>query len=48
MDENTKASVQAHLISIGRSDAIVEKIVSRISFEPGVTAVSWKISPSVV
>lgn len=42
--DNTKASVEAQLISSGRSDSAVEKIVSRISFEPGVSAVSWKIS----
>jgi putative Mg2+ transporter-C (MgtC) family protein len=43
--DSTKASVEAQLINAGRADAIVEKIVSRLSFEPGVSAVSWKIAP---
>lgn len=46
--DNTKASVEAQLTSIGRSDDIVEKIVSRLSFEPGVSAVSWRISSGAV
>lgn len=46
--DNTKASVEAQLTSVGRSDDVVEKIVSRLSFEPGVSAVSWKIAPAVV
>ena len=47
-DDQTKVNVEASLVSMGRTDAIVEKIVSRISLESGVTAVSWKIVPQEI
>lgn len=46
LENQTKVVVEAHLLSIlGRTDSTVEKIVSRVSLETGVTAVSWEIIP---
>ncbi|HWR38081.1 MAG TPA: MgtC/SapB family protein [Patescibacteria group bacterium] len=45
-DDKTKDVVEARLLSTnGRLDHAVEKIVSQISLETGVTAISWKIIP---
>ena len=38
-----KVRVQSELITTGRSDKLIEDVVSRLSLERGVTAVSWKI-----
>jgi putative Mg2+ transporter-C (MgtC) family protein len=43
--DQTRVVVKAHLLHTGRIDHTVEKIVSRVSLEMGVTAVSWKIIP---
>lgn len=48
LGDNTNVSVEAQLISAGRTDTAVEKIVSRFSFEPAVSAVSWEIAPLAV
>jgi putative Mg2+ transporter-C (MgtC) family protein len=37
--------VRAELLSSGRQDAALEKIVNRLSLEPSVTAVSWELVP---
>jgi len=37
-------SVQASLIITDRDDALLEQVVSRLSLELSVTAVSWKIA----
>lgn len=39
-----KVLVKANVISIGKNDTGIEKIVSRISLESGVVAVGWKVS----
>ncbi len=38
-----KVEVEADLVTQDRNDAFLEQIISRLSLEPGVTAVSWKI-----
>jgi putative Mg2+ transporter-C (MgtC) family protein len=37
-----KVRVQASLIMADRNDALLEQVISRLSLEPGVSAVSWK------
>ncbi|MDU2065763.1 MAG: MgtC/SapB family protein [Sporomusaceae bacterium] len=44
VDDQVRVVVTAHLLSmVGRTDHAVEKIVSHICLEAGVTAVSWKV-----
>ncbi|GAC1397037.1 MAG: hypothetical protein NVSMB52_10700 [Chloroflexota bacterium] len=38
--------VQADLNVIGRSDKVVEDIMSRLSLEPGIRAMSWELTGS--
>lgn len=38
-----KVIVRAQLVSIGKGDMILEKIVSRISLEPGVASIGWEL-----
>jgi putative Mg2+ transporter-C (MgtC) family protein len=38
-----KVQVQASLIMADRNDALLEQVISRLSLEPGVSAVSWKV-----
>ena len=46
LEDQIKVMVQARLIShVGRKDQNVEKIVGRVSLEPSVTAVSWRLAP---
>ena len=44
--ESTRVEVIADATVAGRPDARLEKIVSRLGVEAGVTAVSWKIVPT--
>jgi putative Mg2+ transporter-C (MgtC) family protein len=39
-----KLEIRATLIAQGRQDLLLERIVSRISLEPGVSAVSWNVT----
>jgi putative Mg2+ transporter-C (MgtC) family protein len=39
-----KVWVKANVLSIGKNDMCIEKIVSRISLEAGVVAVGWEVS----
>jgi putative Mg2+ transporter-C (MgtC) family protein len=49
MDGLPKVEVKAELSLTGRDDRLLEQIVSRLSLEPGVSAVSWEIlSPQVL
>jgi putative Mg2+ transporter-C (MgtC) family protein len=41
-DDPSRAEVRADLVSIGRNDALLEQLVTRLSLEPGVTAISWE------
>lgn len=43
MDSDNKIKVKAEIISIEKSDMIIEQIVSNLSLEKGVTSVGWKI-----
>jgi putative Mg2+ transporter-C (MgtC) family protein len=38
-----KVEVEADLLTQERNDAFLEQIISRLSLEPGVTAVSWRV-----
>jgi putative Mg2+ transporter-C (MgtC) family protein len=42
LNSTGKVRVQASLIMADRNDALLEQVVSRLSLEPGVSAVSWK------
>ena len=49
MDGLPKVEVKAELSLTGRDDRLLEQIVSRLSLEPGVSAVSWEIlSPQLL
>jgi putative Mg2+ transporter-C (MgtC) family protein len=39
----SKVEVRADLMSVARNDALLEQFVSRLSLEPGVSAVKWEI-----
>jgi putative Mg2+ transporter-C (MgtC) family protein len=43
LDGNNKVQVRANLIIADRNDALLEQVISRLSLEPGVSAVSWKV-----
>jgi putative Mg2+ transporter-C (MgtC) family protein len=43
VDGNNRVRVQANLIMADRNDALLEQVISRLSLEPGVSAVSWKV-----
>jgi putative Mg2+ transporter-C (MgtC) family protein len=38
-----KVNVKAEVISVGKNEMSLEKIVSRISLESGVVAIGWEI-----
>lgn len=38
-----RVRVRAHAKSVGRNDNLLEQIVTRLSLEPGVTAIRWEI-----
>jgi putative Mg2+ transporter-C (MgtC) family protein len=42
-DEQHMVTVQADLTATGRQDAVLEQAISRLSLEPGVSAVHWKV-----
>jgi putative Mg2+ transporter-C (MgtC) family protein len=43
LNGNNKVQVQANLIVADRNDTLLEQVISRLSLEPGVSAVSWKV-----
>ena len=43
MDNPARIEVKADLMTQDRQDVLLEQIVSRLSLEPGVSAVSWEI-----
>jgi putative Mg2+ transporter-C (MgtC) family protein len=43
LNGTNKVQVQANLIMADRNDALLEQVISRLSLEPGVSAVSWKV-----
>jgi putative Mg2+ transporter-C (MgtC) family protein len=44
MEDPAKVEVTAGLVSSERNDALMEQLVSRLSLESGVSAVSWEIT----
>lgn len=42
-----RVNVRAYFKSIGRQEELLEQIVTRLSLEPGVTAISWEVAASV-
>ena len=46
IEATNRAEVIADVAVAGRADARLEKIVSRLGVEPGVSAVSWRIVPT--
>jgi putative Mg2+ transporter-C (MgtC) family protein len=42
MEGSSRVEVRAELVSTGRNDLLLEQLVSRLSLEPGVSAVSWE------
>jgi putative Mg2+ transporter-C (MgtC) family protein len=38
-----KVRVEAELITTGRSDKVIEQVISRLSLEPSITSISWEI-----
>jgi len=44
--ESNTVRVQAQLVTDGRQDRRIEQLASRLSIEPGVTAVSWQVVAS--
>jgi putative Mg2+ transporter-C (MgtC) family protein len=43
LNSTNTVRVRANLFMADRNDASLEQVVSRLSLEPGVTAVSWKV-----
>jgi len=43
LDNPTKVEVKAQLVTLDRDDVLLEQVVSRLSLEAGVSAVSWEI-----
>ena len=44
LDNSPKVQVQAKLMISDRNDALLEQVVSRLSLEPGVSAVRWQVA----
>ncbi len=43
VDGSDKVQVQARLVMADRNDTLLEQMINRLSMEPGVSAVSWKV-----
>jgi putative Mg2+ transporter-C (MgtC) family protein len=43
----SRVNVKAYLKSIGPKEQAIEQIVTRLSLEPGVTAISWEVAAAV-
>ncbi|MDB5041516.1 MAG: hypothetical protein JWN27_2242 [Candidatus Eremiobacteraeota bacterium] len=46
IEATARVEVVADVTITGRADARLEKVVTRLGVEPGVTAISWKIVPT--
>ena len=44
-DDNRHAEVRADLVTLGRADSLMEKVLRQMSVEKGVTAISWQVRP---
>ena len=47
LDNPTKVEVKAQLVTLDRDDVLLEQVVSRLSLEAGVSAVSWEIMSDI-
>jgi putative Mg2+ transporter-C (MgtC) family protein len=41
-------TISADLLTPGQKNEVLEQIVARLSLEPGVSAVSWNIVPTIL
>ena len=48
VENSDRMEIRALLTVEGRRNEVVEQVVKRLSFEPGVSAVSWSIVPMAV
>ena len=48
VESTDRMQIRADLSTQGRNNDVLEQIVTRLSFEPGVSAVSWSIVPTVL
>ena len=46
VESTDRMQIRAELSTQGRNNDVLEQIVTRLSFEPGVSAVSWSIVPT--
>jgi putative Mg2+ transporter-C (MgtC) family protein len=46
IEATARVEVVADVTVTGRADARLEKVVTRLGVEPGVTAISWRIVPT--
>jgi putative Mg2+ transporter-C (MgtC) family protein len=44
LNRSNRLRVQASLIMADRNDTALEQVISRLSLEPGVSAMSWKVA----
>jgi len=45
IDGTDRTTVRAGVITSGQKNETIEQIVTRLSFEPGIAAVSWSVVP---
>jgi putative Mg2+ transporter-C (MgtC) family protein len=48
LDGSDRTSVRAEVCAAGQNHEKIEEIVSRLSFQPGITALSWSGVPAMV
>ena len=48
IDGTDRTTVRAEVITSGQKNDLVEQIVTRLSFEPGIAAVSWSVVPTMM
>jgi len=48
IESSDRMRIRADLSTSGQKNEVLEQIVTRLSFEPGVSAVSWSIVPTIV
>jgi len=48
IDGSDRTTVRAEIITSGQKNDLVEQIVTRLSFEPGIAAVSWSVVPTMM
>ncbi len=43
IESTSKVRVQAEIVTAGRNDRLMERVLSRLSMEPGTTATNWQV-----